>query len=97
MKKGEVRFIMALLKQEAKARVMYQGDVKRAKPERNLMILSQKLLAAIQNKVRIWQFHDIYSDRFDAVKAGAGLLINNKGIRIKRTREMSYIVQFWNT
>jgi hypothetical protein len=60
-----------------------------------VMILSQRLLNAIQNKVQIWEFHDIYSDEKTAKKAAAGLLIGYDGVRLKRTRERSYIIQKW--
>lgn len=60
------------------------------------MIDTQKLLDAVQNKVQIWQFCDIFATEIDAKRAGAKLFIENKGIQIKLTREKSYILLYWN-
>jgi hypothetical protein len=59
------------------------------------MISAQRLLNAIQNKVQVWEFFDIYDNEKVAKKKAAGLLINNDGVRVKRTREKSYIIQVW--
>lgn len=59
------------------------------------MIRVPMLLNAIRDRVQIWQFEDIYETAKQAKQIAAKLFINSTGVKVKKTKEGSYIVLFW--
>ena len=59
------------------------------------MILAQKFLNIIQDKVQIWEFFEIYQDKLLAKYKAASLFIDYDGVRVKQTKENSFIIQVW--
>jgi len=61
------------------------------------MIEASKFLTALKDRVKLWQFWEIYATVNEAKQQAAKLFIKSQGVCVKETKEGSYIVLYWRT
>jgi hypothetical protein len=60
------------------------------------MMPTNLLLKAVNARVKIWDFMDIYPNRDIARREAARLFVNNyNGVQVKQTRPKSFLVLAW--